>query len=71
MAKKTSGEKPAVHNEISDNTGQYDMRFLLWRQFCSQNGLAVATMPGDLEGDISEKWEQLKQERLHRKAEDR
>jgi len=66
VANKNSSDKPSVPNEISDETGQYDIRFLLWRQFCSQNGLPVTTMPGDLEGDIRDKWERLKEERLPR-----
>lgn len=68
VSKNNSSGKPAVPNEISDDTGQYDIRFLLWRQFCAENGLPVATMPSDLEGDIGDKWEQLKEERLHRKS---
>ena len=71
VVNKNSSGKPSVPNEISDETGQYDIRFLLWRQFCSENGLPVTTMPGDLEGDIRDKWERLKEERLPRKARDR
>ncbi len=47
-------------NEISDETGQHDARFLLWRRFCSDNDIPVETMPGDLSGDTKEKWEKLK-----------
>jgi hypothetical protein len=64
-------EKPVLTNEISDETGQYDARFLLWRQFCTENGVPVETLPGDLKGDIKDKWEKLKEQRLHKKAEDR
>jgi hypothetical protein len=71
VSNKTPVDKPAVANEISDETGQYDIRFLLWRQFCSENQLDVAGMPSDLEGDIKTRWEELKEERLHKKAEDR
>jgi hypothetical protein len=53
-------EKPKVTNEISDETGQHDARFLLWRRFCSDNGIPVETMPGDLSGDAKQKWEKLK-----------
>ena len=59
--------RPVVPNEISDDTGQYDMRFLLWRMFCAENGLPVSTMPSDLEGALSDKWETLKEERLRKK----
>ena len=53
-------EKPKVTNEISDETGQHDARFLLWRRFCSDNGIPVETMPGDLSGEAKQKWEKLK-----------
>jgi hypothetical protein len=66
-----SNDKAPVPNEISDETGQYDIRFLLWRKFCAQKGLPVATMPSDLEGDMKVEWEALKEERLHKKSENR
>jgi hypothetical protein len=58
--KKVAEEKPKVENEISDETGQHDARFLLWRRFCSDNNIPVETMPGDLSGDAKQKWEKLK-----------
>lgn len=67
MANKSPGEKRPVPNEISDSTGQYDIRFLLWRYFCDENGLPVATMPSDLDGEIKAKWEALKEDRLRKK----
>lgn len=69
MSEKIPGEKAVVPNEISDETGQYDARFVLWRQFCEQNGVPVETLPGDLKGEVKDKWEQLKDERLHKKVE--
>jgi hypothetical protein len=57
-------KKPALTNEISDETGQYDARFLLWRQFCAETGVPVETLPSELTGDTKEKWEQLKESRL-------
>ncbi|MBV9209258.1 MAG: hypothetical protein JOZ52_01445 [Acidobacteria bacterium] len=69
MSEKIPDQKPVVTNEISDETGQYDARFVLWRQFCEQNGVPVETLPGDLKGEVKDKWEQLKDERLHKKAE--
>lgn len=65
---KKSNEPPVVSNEISDETGQYDVRFLLWRQFCNQNGVPVETLPGELKGEIKQKWESLKEERLRKPA---
>ena len=61
-------ERPQLTNEISDETGQYDMRFLLWRQFCDANNIAVETLPGDLTGETKKKWEDLKESRLKKKA---
>jgi hypothetical protein len=57
-------EKPVIPNEISDETGQYDIRFVLWRKFCADNGVPVETLPSDLSGDIKDSWEKLKAERL-------
>lgn len=57
---KVAEEKPKVTNEISDETGQHDARFLLWRRFCADNNIPVETMPGDLSGEAKQKWEKLK-----------
>lgn len=65
-----SKEQSKLTNEVSDETGQYDARFILWRQFCAQNNVPVETLPGDLRGDAKEKWEKLKKERLHKPAND-
>ena len=62
-------EKPRVTNEISDETGQFDMRFMLWRMFCADNNLAVETLPSELTGEIRDKWDKLKDEQLHKPAE--
>jgi hypothetical protein len=59
-------ERPKVTNEISDETGQYDARFILWRQFCAQNNIPVDTLPSDLSGTARETWEKLKEARLHK-----
>lgn len=53
-------------NEISDETGQYDTRFLLWRQFCAAHNIPVETLPGDLTGETKKRWEELKESRLKR-----
>ena len=57
-------EKPIIPNEISDETGQYDARFMLWRKFCADQGVPVETLPSDLSGEIKDLWEKLKAERL-------
>ena len=62
-------EKPKVKNEIPEGTGQFDNRFVLWRTFCAETGTPVETLPSDLTGDAREKWEKLKNERLHKPAE--
>ena len=53
-----------ITNEISDGTGQFDARFVLWRQFCSEYNIPVETLPSSLTGEIKERWEKLKNERL-------
>ena len=53
-----------VDNQISDSTGQYDLRFVLWRQFCAQNGLSVDTLPSQLDNEQKERWEEMKAQRL-------
>ena len=62
-------EKPKVSNEISEGTGQFDSRFVLWRRFCAETGTPVESLPSDLTGDAREKWEALKDESLHKPAE--
>jgi len=51
-------------NTITDETGQFDARFLLWRTFCSENDVPVETLPSDLTGDIRDKWNELKDSKL-------
>jgi hypothetical protein len=63
--------KPKVSNEISEGTGQFDARFVLWRTFCSENDVAVETLPSDLTGEAKDKWEKLKNEQLHKPTEQR
>ena len=65
MSKGKQKDKPQpIDNTVSEETGQYDMRFLLWRHFCSQNQIPVETLPSQLDGDQKEKWETLKADRL-------
>ena len=53
-----------VDNSVSDSTGQYDLRFVLWRQFCALNNIAVDTLPSQLTAEQKELWDQMKQKRL-------
>jgi hypothetical protein len=64
-------EKPKVPNRINEETGQFDARFMLWRMFCAEHSIPVETLPSDLTGDTKEKWERLKNERLHKPAEEK
>jgi hypothetical protein len=61
---KKSDDKPKVDNLISDETGQFDLRFMLWRTFCAENDVPVETLPSDLTGDIRDKWNAMKDTRL-------
>ncbi len=57
-------KEPQVDNSISDETGQFDLRFILWRHFCTQNTIPVETLPSQLNDEQKEKWEELKASRL-------
>lgn len=63
-------EKPKLSNEIKPETGQFDTRFMLWRTFCAENNVPVETLPSDLKGETRDKWEKVKNEQLHKPAED-
>ncbi len=39
-----------ILNEVSDETGQFDPRFVLWRKFCVDQGIPIESLPGDLTG---------------------
>jgi hypothetical protein len=64
MSKEKKKEPAPLDNIISDETGQFDMRFVLWRHFCSLNNVPVETLPSQLDGEQKEKWEELKAKRL-------
>jgi len=57
-------QPPPVDNSVSDSTGQYDLRFVLWRQFCSQYQIPVDTLPSQLDDEQKERWEEMKAKRL-------
>jgi hypothetical protein len=61
---KEKKQPPPVDNSVSDTTGQYDLRFVLWRQFCAKNNVPVDTLPSQLDDEQKEKWEAMKQKRL-------
>ena len=64
MADKKRTDNDAVMNTITDETGQFDARFLLWRTFCAEYDVPVETLPSDLTGDIRDKWNELKDSKL-------
>jgi hypothetical protein len=57
-------QPPPIDNSVSDSTGQYDLRFVLWRQFCAQNDIPVDTLPSQLENELKDRWEEMKAQRL-------
>jgi hypothetical protein len=61
---KKRTDNDAVMNTITDETGQFDARFLLWRTFCAEHDVPVETLPSDLTGDIRDKWNELKDSKL-------
>ena len=61
---KGKNQTPPVDNSVSDSTGQYDLRFVLWRQFCSQYHIPVDTLPSQLDDEQKELWEEMKAKRL-------
>ena len=64
MVKENKKEEPKVDNVISDETGAFDLRFILWRHFCEQNKIPVETLPSQLDGEQKDNWEELKANRL-------
>ena len=64
MMREKKKESTPVDNVISEQTGQFDLRFVLWRHFCTQNNIPVETLPSQLDEEQKEKWEQLKASRL-------
>jgi hypothetical protein len=59
----------SLSNQVSEETGQFDPRFNLWRQFCADQGIAPDCLPGDLSAEAKAEWEKLKESELHRRDE--
>jgi len=51
-------------NVVSDETGQYDARFVLWRKFCADHDIPVDSLPGDLSAETKALWEKTKKGEL-------
>lgn len=64
MNTERKNQSRELDNSVSDSTGQYDLRFVLWRQFCAQNGIAVDTLPSQLNDEQKDRWEEMKAKRL-------
>ncbi len=64
MAKQK--KNPPIDNVISDETGEFDQRFILWRHFCKLNNIPVEALPSQLNEEQRELWEELKSSRLRR-----
>ena len=64
MSEQKKQPQRELDNSVSDSTGQYDLRFVLWRQFCAQNGIAVDTLPSQLDSEQKDRWEEMKAKRL-------
>ena len=57
-------KKKPIDNVISDETGEFDQRFILWRHFCKLNNIPVESLPSQLNEEQREGWENLKNSRL-------
>ncbi len=68
MADEKNSDDAMVANVISDETGQFDARFMLWRNFCTENDVPVETLPSELTGDIRDKWNAMKDTKLNSKS---
>ncbi len=55
----------SLSNQVSDETGQFDPRFTLWRQFCADQGLAPDCLPSDLSPEAKVEWEKRKESDLN------
>jgi len=65
---KGKDQQPPVDNIISDETGEFDVRFVLWRYFCREKNIPVETLPSQLDEDLKEEWEALKLQRLGKRG---
>jgi hypothetical protein len=64
MIGKRKKQVTPIDNSVSEETGQYDLRFVLWRQFCAQINIPVDTLPSQLTAEQKELWEKMKSKRL-------
>jgi hypothetical protein len=53
-------EPIAIENEVSDETGQFDPRFVRWRKFCEEHGIPAGSLPSQLSTDLKREWDEFK-----------
>jgi hypothetical protein len=53
-------DPPVIENEVSDETGQFDPRFVLWRIFCEEHAIPLASLPSQLDDRLKRKWGKFK-----------
>ena len=66
-ARKDASKPPS--NAVTEETGQFDTRFMLWRAFCARYQISVDTLPSELTGEAREAWDKMKDNSLHKPAE--
>jgi CheY-like chemotaxis protein len=59
-APQVNAEIKSSEGGISDETGNLDPRFMLWRMFCAENNVPLETLPSFLPRELKKKWQQLK-----------
>jgi hypothetical protein len=57
-------EQPVIENNVSDETGQFDPRFILWRKFCAEQGISVDSLPSLLSREMQAQWEKFKERKF-------
>lgn len=63
-----NGQQPTIINSVSDNTGEDDPQFMLWRAFCSVNSIEVNLLVSQSDDEQREKWNELKRVLLKRES---
>ncbi len=57
---KSEETQPKPLNTVSDETGQLDPQFMLWRSFCVENDVDVNLLTSQLSKEQREKWNEFK-----------
>jgi CheY-like chemotaxis protein len=59
---QVNSEAESSKGGITDETGNLDPRFMLWRMFCAENNVPLETLPSSLSRELKKKWQQLKKQ---------